>query len=66
MGVKAETGFVKVFVSNVYVDMSNIAQQSPLDALAGVIERKISKVPISAISGWNSALYALTVMDPTQ
>lgn len=57
--IKKETGFIKVFVSNVYVDMSSIAQRSPLlDKVGG---RGAAKVPMQVLSGWNSRIYALTV-----
>ena len=58
-GVEKETGFIKVFVSNVYVDMSSVAQRSPL--LERVGERGAAKVPMQVLSGWNSRIYALTV-----
>ena len=56
-GTQEETGFIKVFVSNVYVDMSSIAQSSPL---ARVDERGVAKVPMQVLPGWNSMIYALT------
>ncbi|KZT70649.1 hypothetical protein DAEQUDRAFT_810529 [Daedalea quercina L-15889] len=58
-GVREETGFLKIFVSNVYVDLSGLVQ-SPW----GVGGRGVTRVPTRTVAGWNSSTYVLTVAQP--
>ena len=62
---KGVTDFLKVFVSNVYVDMHGLPQSSPLPALrskdpARAAAASMVALPVNA--GWNSFLCALTVV----
>ena len=58
-GLETETGFLKIFVSNVYLDLSSIAQESPcLDANRG--GARLVKVDLN-VAEWSYEVYALTI-----
>lgn len=61
-GSKRETGFLKIYVSNVYIDMSSIAQASPFEG-SPATDRAVQKEKVTKTAGWSSTVYALTVTE---
>lgn len=59
-GSKRETGFLKIYISTVYMDMSNIIQASPFGHPPAA-DRAAHSKKVEVIAGWSSAVYALTV-----
>ena len=64
-GVKRESGFLKVFVSTSYVDMSNFVETG-YDFETGEVARGASMTKVPRKGGWSASTYVLTCVAPSR